>query len=103
MVLSVPPNLTPAQLLDLFNQLKIDLSNLQAGRYALVAGTTLGLYDHFLTLDRERRYIWRAKTWSMPRAIFLFTRYSFPLIMIGNIVDNLGPPRSDAVSLIQWN
>lgn len=97
MVLTVPQGLTPAQMLELFRQLKEGLQNLQAGRYALVAGTTLGLYDHFLTLDREKRHIWRAKGWSAPRAIFLFTRYSFPLLMTGHIVDNLGPPRSDQV------
>jgi hypothetical protein len=100
MPLSVPPNLTPQQLLALFEALKAGLHDLAAGRYALIAGTTLGLYDHILTFDRERQHIWHVKGWTAPRAIFLFTRYSFPLIMVGHLVDNLGPERSDSASVL---
>ncbi|KIM29251.1 hypothetical protein M408DRAFT_328925 [Serendipita vermifera MAFF 305830] len=102
MVLSIPPGLTPAQLLDLFEQLKTGLRSIAAGKYALVAGLTLALYDHLLTLDREKRYIWKARGWSTPRAIFLFTRYSVPLILLGHCLDNLGGPRADELCL-RWS
>ncbi|PVF99320.1 hypothetical protein CPB86DRAFT_677997, partial [Serendipita vermifera] len=64
-------------------------------RYALVAGFTLGVFDHLLTLDREIRHIWKAKTWTASRAIFLFTRYSFYPLMIAHTYDSLGPPKTN--------
>lgn len=101
-MVAIPTNLTPAQLLDLFKQLEDGLWDLRIGKYALLAGFTLGVYDHILTFPREVKHIWRAKQWSAPRAIFLFTRYSFYPLMIVHIFDNLGPARPDGVSAFMF-
>jgi hypothetical protein len=46
-----------------------------------LARTQVLLYDHILTFDQELRLIWRTKI-TMPKILFLFNRYTVPVVMI---------------------
>ena len=46
-----------------------------------VIGLVLLLYDHLLTFSAEVEYVWKSR-WSLPKVLFLFTRYSVPLAAI---------------------
>ncbi|KDQ12444.1 hypothetical protein BOTBODRAFT_416385 [Botryobasidium botryosum FD-172 SS1] len=53
----------------------------EAALPAVVALSTILLYDHFLTIGDEIRLVWLAP-WSKAKALFLFTRYSMLLGVI---------------------
>ncbi|KAF8992383.1 hypothetical protein BDQ17DRAFT_1432457 [Cyathus striatus] len=39
-----------------------------------LASMAILVFDYFLTIELEMKYIWSSK-WSIPNAMFLFTRY----------------------------
>jgi len=45
-------------------------------RYLIVASFALGFYDYFLTLPKERTFVWRSRP-SVVRSIYFFVRYSY--------------------------
>ncbi|KAF9518663.1 hypothetical protein BS47DRAFT_1482520 [Hydnum rufescens UP504] len=49
------------------------------------AGLVILIYDYFLTLSDEIRYIWPSK-WSWVKIVFLMNRYISPLIVINALI-----------------
>ncbi|CAA7266739.1 unnamed protein product [Cyclocybe aegerita] len=52
-----------------------------ASRYVGAAGLLSLVYDHLLTIDDEIEYVWKAR-WTVPKFLFLLTRYSVPLVLV---------------------
>ncbi|KAF8066750.1 hypothetical protein FPV67DRAFT_1206050 [Lyophyllum atratum] len=65
-------------------------SHLVANKYYVLASTVMLLYDHLLTLERERRYIW-AKPKRLPTYLFFIWRYATPIVSLLNIVAEHDP------------
>ncbi|KAF7367473.1 hypothetical protein MSAN_00810200 [Mycena sanguinolenta] len=62
--------------------------NLQVVRYVDVASVAILVFDYALTFEREVSLIWRSK-WSLPKVLFLLSRYStvldVPLVLYYSI------------------
>ncbi|KAF5361498.1 hypothetical protein D9758_006155 [Tetrapyrgos nigripes] len=57
------------------------LQHVWASRYLSIAGVTVIIYDHLLSLDQEVELIWKAP-WRTPKALWLFLRYLVPCTLI---------------------
>ncbi|KAF8532322.1 hypothetical protein JB92DRAFT_1313531 [Gautieria morchelliformis] len=71
---------------------------LQATRYFLVSSLALLIYEHFLTLGDEVRYIWSSRV-SLAGFLFFVTRYYVP-ICLSVITSALTTKWSEAVCLV---
>ncbi|KIJ36872.1 hypothetical protein M422DRAFT_260732 [Sphaerobolus stellatus SS14] len=60
-------------------------SHLLANKYYVLASTVLILYDHILTFDQEREFIWKKKK-TLPTCLFLIFRYVTPIVSALNII-----------------
>lgn len=58
-------------------------TGITATRYLAVAGLTMLLYDHVITFERERKYLWAMRP-LLVRWIVLSNRYIVPLALIIN-------------------
>lgn len=65
-------------------------SHLVANKYYVLASTVMLLYDHLLTLEEERRYIW-AQPKRLPTYLFFIFRYATPVVSILNLVAEHDP------------
>ncbi|KIJ42254.1 hypothetical protein M422DRAFT_254661 [Sphaerobolus stellatus SS14] len=60
-------------------------SHLLANKYYVLASTVLILYDHMLTFDQEREFIWKRKI-TLPTCLFLIFRYVTPIVSALNLI-----------------
>ncbi|KAL4248915.1 hypothetical protein ABKN59_007586 [Abortiporus biennis] len=59
---------------ELIQRYFLAVRDVQATRYAVCVATTLVVFDHIITLQREVDLIWR-KRWSAIKGVFLWYRY----------------------------
>lgn len=74
------------------------LTNIQASRYTCGAGMTVMMYDYFLTLGEEVKFLWSGpKRFSLAKLMFIWNRYiTVPWIIISNYhLAALRPPISN--------
>ncbi|KAI0315686.1 hypothetical protein OF83DRAFT_1173591 [Amylostereum chailletii] len=57
------------------------VTHFRATVYVSLAGIVLLLYDHILTFADEIQYVWKSRM-SLPKVLFLFTRYAVPITVI---------------------
>ncbi|KAH7890592.1 hypothetical protein F5I97DRAFT_57671 [Phlebopus sp. FC_14] len=69
---------------------------LWVSRLCQVAGTTLVLWDHFITLDLEFLYIW--KSFSVATVLYVIIRYLGDAAAIIGVIALLLPPSNETVS-----
>ncbi|KIJ42150.1 hypothetical protein M422DRAFT_254844 [Sphaerobolus stellatus SS14] len=60
-------------------------SHLLANKYYVLASTVLVIYDHMLTFDQEREFIWKKKI-TFPSCLFLTFRYVTPIVSALNLI-----------------
>ncbi|KAM6504030.1 hypothetical protein JOM56_000973 [Amanita muscaria] len=77
-------------------ELETAFAYLTAVNYHVLASTVMLLYDHILTFEQERMYIWNQRK-SLPSLVFLFFRYFCPVVSIINLVAEHDPGWSDTV------
>ncbi|KIM31623.1 hypothetical protein M408DRAFT_20857 [Serendipita vermifera MAFF 305830] len=78
------------------------LTNIQASRYTCGAGMTVMMYDYFLTLGEEVKFLWSGpKRFSLAKLMFIWNRYiTVPWIIISNYhLAALRPPISNTLAL----
>ncbi|KAK7691476.1 hypothetical protein QCA50_004875 [Cerrena zonata] len=73
-----------------------------AVRSMTLAGFTILAYDHILTFSQEVDLIWRASSFSFASAIFLFNRYTVPLMLIVDIYEFFGVADDSAMFCKVW-
>ncbi|PAV18996.1 hypothetical protein PNOK_0584000 [Pyrrhoderma noxium] len=57
------------------------MSDANATRYLNGIGLVILIYDHFLTVDDEIKYVWQTKA-SFAKRLFLCNRYAVPVVLI---------------------
>ncbi|PFH45020.1 hypothetical protein AMATHDRAFT_44254 [Amanita thiersii Skay4041] len=65
--------------------LETGFAHLVANKYYVLASTVMLVYDHILTLEQERIYIWNQKK-SIPSYLFLIFRYVTPIVSLINLI-----------------
>ncbi|KAF9556699.1 hypothetical protein CPC08DRAFT_820322 [Agrocybe pediades] len=80
------------------------LAKLELDRYSRLAMAVVMCYDYALTIDREIDLIWRSK-WSLPKVLFLLTRYYGLSIAVFGLYILFGDQSTDEVSLayLRWS
>ncbi|KAF8883830.1 hypothetical protein BD779DRAFT_811736 [Infundibulicybe gibba] len=71
-------------------QLETGWEHLLDNKYYILASTVMLLYDHILTFERERVYIWNQRK-SIPSYLFFVFRYVTPIVSILNLVAEHNP------------
>ncbi|KAG8983044.1 hypothetical protein FRB90_006346 [Tulasnella sp. 427] len=59
-----------------------ELTYQQIGYWLTAGGVTLLFYDWLLCMDREARYLWKAR-WSFGKVLFICHRYAMMVLVIG--------------------
>ncbi|KAG2358147.1 hypothetical protein BDR07DRAFT_1418463 [Suillus spraguei] len=72
------------------------------GMYAIVAGNSILMYDHMVTLPEEIAFIWRRPK-ALSAMLFLLNRYGALLINISTLVVYFRPVISDELSCLKYS
>lgn len=70
-------------------------------RYVSAAALTWILYDHFLTFEREREWIWSNKV-TLTKVLFLIIRYTSPFVIFAEIVQFSGRVTLSDRTCVSW-
>ncbi|KAG8887153.1 hypothetical protein FRC00_000510, partial [Tulasnella sp. 408] len=62
----------------------------QSGYWLAAGGATLLIYDWLLCLDREVKYVWKAR-WSFGKVWFITHRYAMMALVIGIVYGMVEP------------
>lgn len=76
-------------LFDLLRRLEDAVRDLTLMRYISIASLTWLVYDHLLTFEKERSWIWSNKV-TLTKVLFLINRYSAPIVMLAEIIQFSG-------------
>lgn len=71
------------------------------GMYTILAGNSILIYDHIVTLPEEIAFIWRRPK-ALPAMLFLLNRYFALLANISSLVVDFRPIISDERSDSLW-
>lgn len=74
---------------DIAQKVEDGFKDLMLSRYVSVAALTWLLYDHALTFEKERTWIWSNKV-TLTKVLFLINRYSTPIVMFAEIIQFSG-------------
>lgn len=70
-------------------QVEEGFKDLVLTRYVSVAALTWLIYDHVLTFEKERTWIWSNRV-TLTKVLFLINRYSAPIVMFAEIIQFSG-------------
>jgi len=83
--------------------IKTALWAVQATRYSELASSSIILFDHLMTLDKEIELIWQSP-WSPGKVLFIINRYHGLAILVFNNYAIFGAPLTDSfcLSWFRW-